>query len=268
MRDGDRDTATTPQRKTIGIIGGTGDLGNGLATRLVRHYDVIIGSRDANRAADAAAKISALAGKGPPMRETDQRRPAGGDNDQGSDHSGDKSHGDSAAQKTTAATVGTAHGMTNEEAARGCDVAILTIPDLPSDDMLLSLSSSLAGKLVICPIVPMVMKDGQLMQSMPTGSAAEKVAEVLEQARIAAGFHTVPAAKLLEQERVLDCDVLVTAANRDVYAEVAEIVSSIPRLRPLYAGPLRNSRMIEGMTPALLNVGKLNRIKSPSLRVI
>jgi 8-hydroxy-5-deazaflavin:NADPH oxidoreductase len=66
----------------------------------------------------------------------------------------------------------------------------------------------------------------------------------------------------------LDYDVLVTAETREVFAEAAEVVSSIARLRPLYAGPLRNSRMVEGITPTLLNVGKLNKIKSPSIRVV
>ena len=67
-------------------------------------------------------------------------------------------------------------GKTNAEAAAASDIAILAIPDLPSDEMLLSLKPSLAGKLVISPIVPMEFHDGLFYPLLSSGSAAEKVA--------------------------------------------------------------------------------------------
>src|SRR6266849_9174821 len=45
----------------IAIIGGTGDLGFGLAVRLAKAYEVTIGSRDLPRATAAAAKAGATA---------------------------------------------------------------------------------------------------------------------------------------------------------------------------------------------------------------
>ena len=48
--------------KSIAIIGGTGDLGLGLAARLARSYEVTIGSRVASKALEAAAKASSLSG--------------------------------------------------------------------------------------------------------------------------------------------------------------------------------------------------------------
>jgi NADPH-dependent F420 reductase len=209
---------------SISILGGTGDLGLGLAARLSRSHRVTIGSRDASRAAEAAAKVSGISG---------------------ADVAGEE----------------------NRAAARGSEVCILAIPDLPSDEMLVSLKPDLSGKLVLSPIVPMTMRGGLFVPSLEAGSAAERVASALG-TRVAGAFHTVPAARLLEVETVLEYDVLVTAESKEVYAEAAAIVSSIPRLRPLYAGPLSNSRMIEGITPALLNVGKLNKMRTPSLRVV
>lgn len=208
----------------LAIIGGTGDLGSGLAARLANKVQVVIGSRDLARAAEAATRVSGLSG-------------------------------------------GSVEAKTNSEAAEWCEVAILAIPELPSDDVLLSLKPALSGKLVISPIVPMTVRDGLFAQTLETGSAAEKVYSIL-QTRVAAAFHTVPAAKLLELKTALDLDVFVTAENRTVYDEAARVVAGIDGLRPLYAGPLRNSRMIEAITPALLNVGKLNKIKSPSIRVV
>jgi NADPH-dependent F420 reductase len=210
--------------KSIAIIGGTGDLGLGLAARLARTYQVTIGSRDASRAAEAASKASML-------------------------------------------SKAKVFGEENGAAARGSEISILTIPNLPSDDALISLKPDVAGKLVVSPIVPMELRDGLFTPSLQSGSAAERVASLLG-TRVAGAFHTVPAARLLEVDKELDYDVLVTADSKEVYAETAEIVSSIRRLRPLYAGPLRNSRMVEGITPSLLNVGKLNKIRHPSIRIV
>ncbi len=210
--------------KTIALIGGTGDLGLGLAARLAGTHKVIIGSRDVSRAAEAASRVSKLTGS-------------------------------------------KAIGEENGAAARHSDVSILAIPNLPSDLMLLSLKPDLAGKLVVSPIVPMELRGGLFVPSRGPVSAAERVASVLG-TRVAAAFHTVPAARLLAINRKLDCDVLVTAETRETYTEAAEIVSSVPGLRPLYAGPLENSRMLEEITPILLDAGKLNRIAYPSIKVV
>lgn len=62
----DRQANTT--RPTIAVIGGTGDLGSGLAGRWARAgYPVIIGSRSAEKAAGAAADLMVSAG-GVPAR--------------------------------------------------------------------------------------------------------------------------------------------------------------------------------------------------------
>lgn len=210
----------------IAIVGGTGDLGLGLAARLTmkKRHQVVIGSRDPSRAIEAAAKTAALSG-------------------------------------------GEVTGASNLEAVMSCEVSILAIPELPSDDVLLSLKPATSGKLVISPIVPMSFVDGLFFPSLTSGSAAERVASIL-QTRVASAFHTVPAARLLEVGTPLDYDVLVASQTRDVYLEASELVSSVEGLRPLYAGPLRNSRMLESITPTLLNVGKLNKIRSPSIKIV
>lgn len=210
--------------KSIAVIGGTGDLGLGLAVRLARSYRVTIGSREASRATGAAARASGLSGR-------------------------------------------TIQGEENILAARRAEISVLAIPDLPSDELLLALKPELAGKLVISPIVPMIVRDGVFVYSLESGSAAEKVSSVLG-TRVAGAFHTVPAERLLKVDQKLDCDVPVTAESREVYNEAAEVVLSVDGLRPLYAGPLKNSRAVEGITPMILNLGKYNRIRSPSIKVV
>jgi NADPH-dependent F420 reductase len=209
----------------IAIIGGTGDLGFGLAVRLAKAYDVTIGSRDLRRATEAAAKAGALAR----VR---------------------------------------VEAKANRESARACDIAVLAIPDLPSDDLLESLAPDLAGKLVISPIVPMLFKEGVFSVSHPEESAAERVAKALPKAKVAGAFHTVPAPKLAQLDEALDYDVLVTADSRETYDKASRVVASVGKLRPLYAGPLTVSRMVEAMTPALLNVSRLNKLDNPSIKLV
>ena len=214
-----------PGDAKIAVIGGTGDLGFGLAVRLAKVYAVTIGSRDLGRAADAAARA------------------------------------------VTVARV-RVEAKTNEEAANDCDIAILAVPDLPTADFLSSLAQGLTEKLVISPIVPMLLKDGVFSLSLSGESAAERVAKALPASRVAGAFHTVPALRLAQLGEELAYDVLVTADSRAVYDEAARVVSSVGRLRPFYAGPLTVTRLVEGMTPALLNVSKLNKLRSPSIRLV
>ncbi len=179
----------------------------------------------------------------------------------------DQSRAAAAAAKISSSG-GTVEGRTNEEAVRTCEAAILAVPDLPSGDLLSSLAPGLRGKLVISPIVPLQFKDGVFSVSFSEESAAERVQRALPEARVAGAFHTVPAQKLANLDEVLDYDVLVTAESRETFELASEIVSSVSKLRPLYAGPLRTSRMVEAITPTLLNVGRLNKMKNPSIKVV
>ena len=131
-----------------------------------------------------------------------------------------------------------------------------------------SLAQGLKGKLVISPVVPMLFKDGFFSISLPGESAAERVARSMPGSRVAGAFHTVPATRLAKLDEELAYDVLVTAESKEVYDEAARVVSSVGRLRPFYAGPLAASRMVEGITPALLNVSRLNKLRSPSIRLV
>ena len=174
----------------------------------------------------------------------------------------------SAAAKASAVARVRVEGTTNGEAASACDIAILAVPDLPSAELLASLAQALKDKLVISPIVPMVFKDGVFSIALSGESAAERVARSLPASRIAGAFHTVPAARLAQLSEELAYDVLVTADSREVYDQAARVVSSVGKLRPFYAGPLTASRMVEAITPALLNVSKLNKLRSPSIRLV
>lgn len=173
-----------------------------------------------------------------------------------------------AARKATEMARVRVEARTNTDAAGWCDIAILAVPDLPSPDFLASLAQGLKGKLVLSPIVPMTMKDGFFAISLPGESAAERVAKAIPGTRVAGAFHTVPATRLAKLDEALDYDVLVTADSERVFSEASRVVSSVGKLRPLYAGPLPATRLVEAITPALVNVGRLNKMGAPSIKLV
>jgi NADPH-dependent F420 reductase len=127
----------------IAIIGGTGDIGEGLALRLAQHNEVIVGSREAAKAIEAADNYNKLL----------------------------KSRGMKDEIK----------GMSNEEAAKSADVVIMAvryqfaIPTIQA----LNNAGALDGKIVVTPIVP--MSKGKLCAFTPPacGSATKECCAVI-----------------------------------------------------------------------------------------
>lgn len=159
-------------------------------------------------------------------------------------------------------------GGTNESVAGTCDVAVLTIPDAHDTELFRRLRTPLTGKLVISPIVPMNL-DGVLMSySGGEKSAAEEVASLLEESRVVAALHNVPARALENPLHRLDYDVLVACDSPKDFEETAKVIQSIEGLRPLHVGPLRMSRAVERITPLLLNAAKLNGLKRLSIKFV
>ncbi|MDM7933852.1 MAG: NADPH-dependent F420 reductase, partial [Methanothrix sp.] len=89
-----------------------------------------------------------------------------------------------------------------------------------------------------------------------------------EGTRIASAFHTIGAAALQDMERELEADVMVCSDDQEALDLVFELTRQIKSLRPLDAGPLEASSMVESLTPMLLNLAKRNRIRDPGIRVV
>jgi 8-hydroxy-5-deazaflavin:NADPH oxidoreductase len=202
---------------TIPIIGGTGALGTGLARRWASSgARVVIGSRDAQRAADTAAEIAAETG-------------------------------------------GEVVGMANEEAAGQGDVVFLCVPFANHSATLASLKDSLSeGQILVDCTVPLATAVG----GMPTrvvgvwqGSAAEQAQEMVpDGVTVVSALHTISAAGLSDPEWVADEDVPVCGNRKKDKARVAALISRIEGLRPVNAGALETSRIVEQLTPLLISI--------------
>ncbi|WDZ84485.1 NADPH-dependent F420 reductase [Micromonospora cathayae] len=205
---------------TIGIIGGTGDQGRGLAYRFARAgHTVLIGSRSAERADEAAREIAALPG---------------------------------------VAAGATVTGTGNEEAARGSDVVVVAVPWAGHAATVAALAEPLAGKIVVDCVNPLGFdKQGPYALPVEEGSAVQQAAALLPDSRVCAAFNHVSAPLLADPEiDRIDLDVLICTEDREVAGVVAALAARIPGMRGIYAGRLRNAHQIEAFTANLIAINK------------
>jgi len=204
---------------TIGVLGGTGPQGRGLALRwAVAGLRVVIGSRDAGRAATAAAELVEQGGLEP-----------------------------------DAVT-----GADNPGCAAAADMVLVAVPWEGHDTLLTSLRSELAGKIVIDCVNPMGFdKQGPFPIRVDEGSAAEQAAALLPDSRVTAAFHHVSAVTLADLSVAeMDLDVLVLGDDREATDQVRALADAIPGVRGVFAGRLRNAGQVEALTANLIAINR------------
>jgi len=86
--------------------------------------------------------------------------------------------------------------------------------------------------------------------------------------RIVSAFHTISAAALQARDRELKADVLICGDEPEAVEQVRRLAMEVKSLRPLNAGPLQVSAMVESLTPMLLNVSRKNKIKDAGIKIV
>jgi 8-hydroxy-5-deazaflavin:NADPH oxidoreductase len=239
---------------TVGILGGTGDQGRGLAYRLARAGQrVIIGSRQAERGALMAADIAAMPGLGD------------GQTGAGQTGAGQAGAGQAGAGQAGAGQAGAGHagagqvvGDSNAYAAGASDLAIVAVPWEGHGETVASVRELLSGKIVVDCVNPLGFDaKGPFALRVPEGSAAEQAASLLPSSRVCAAFHHVSAAVLADPSiDQVDLDVLVLGDDRDAVATVIALAGRIAGMRGIYAGRLRNAGQVEALTANLIAINR------------
>ncbi len=248
----------------IAIVGGTGPEGRGLALRLaMAGHEVVIGSRDAGRAAEAA---SGLLGGNPHPRIGDAHPLPGGEGKelmQGGDLS-PQGRGVSGPPRPPGEGLGVrVTGAANADAVSGADAVLLAVPFEGLRPTAESLRAALAGRLVVSIVAPVEFADGQMRAlTVPEGSAGELTRELLPESRVAAAFQNMSARDLLRADRPLEGDVAVTADDDEARRETMALAEAMPSLRAVDAGPLSNSRYVEELTALLVNLNRIHKAHS------
>jgi len=160
-------------------------------------------------------------------------------------------------------------GLDNKRASMECDIAIITIPWKFAFDVAEELKNELAGKIVVSPIVPMEKtENGFVYVNLPEGSAAEKLAGILKDSVIVSAYHNIPAKKFADLNAKFEWDVAVCGDDEDSKKIIIEITNKIEGLRALDAGKLSNSRIVESLTPLLINIAMKNKMKDLGVRFV
>ena len=148
-------------------------------------------------------------------------------------------------------------GADNATACADAEIVFVTVPFECQESILPALADALDGKIVVSTVVPMGF-DARGPHPLPVfeGSAAQQCQALLPSARVVAGFQWVPAPKLLKPDLVVEMDVPLLADDEEAAAPVAALCADIKSLNGFYAGPLRLSSTVEGLTPLLISVNK------------
>lgn len=221
----------------IGIIGGTGGMGKGFALRWCSKHDILIGSRDAQRAATAASEYLADA------------------------------------KQVYGRIDGTIVGKDNASVAQESDVLILSIPYENID----SVCSELLAKTkdsctVISPIVPMV-KTAVGFEFIPIKENKPFSHQLVQKymknkSKLVSAFHVISEKKLVDPKLELDYDIFVCGDDKESVDLVNSLISEIKGLRPIFLGSGSLAYMAEIATPLLLNAMIKNKLKNPGIKIL
>ncbi|MXZ91137.1 MAG: NADPH-dependent F420 reductase [Chloroflexi bacterium] len=207
----------------LAFLGGTGPEGKGLALRLAMAGEsVIIGSRDAGRAQEAADELLALA--------------------PGKAISGAVNEA-AAAQADVVFLTMPYNGMSPTIAGVSGALAGKTLVT------------------VIAPM-RFERGVGAIAEEVPAGSAAQEAQAAAPDSRVVAAFQNVSAEELLKPDVTLDEDVVICADDAEAKQTVIDLTRKIPNLRPVDAGALYNAKYVEQITPLLVNINRIHRAHS------
>ena len=228
----------------IGIVGGTGGMGEGFALRWCVNHQIVIGSRDKNKASEVANNYTKIAQE----FYKDKKIDSGGE-------------------------TGNISGDNNFDLVKDLDILILSIPYETINDTCSKLSQDISDScIVVSPIVPMKWTEkGFRYIPFEEGkkTAAELVADNFKsRSRVVSAFHTISEVKLKKLELTLDADTYICGDDTSVVEKIKGLVSEIPGLRPIYLGELSMTYQAEVLTPMLLNGAKKNKLKNPGLKLV
>jgi NADPH-dependent F420 reductase len=205
----------------IGIVGGTGPAGRGLAVRLAAAGDrTVIGSRDPTRSRSIAAGLV-----------------------------------ESWPEHQLSIT-----GVSNEEAA-GCEVVVVATPWDSAIPTVKPLAPALSGKVVISMANALVKEGREFLALLPPrGSVAASIQAALPQSLVSASFHHLPATEMETLITPIAADVMVCSDHAEATAVTVALIDRIEGLRGIDAGSLAQAAPVEAFTAVLITVNLRHKV--------
>ena len=156
-------------------------------------------------------------------------------------------------------------GASNDDAAVGKDVVIVTVPYENQAATLGQIKDKVGSAIVVDTTVPLVPPKVMRVQLPAAGSAAAEAREHLgPDIRFVTAFHNV-AAHILDTDAKVDCDVLVFSDDVEARNVVVGLVNDMD-LRGLSGGALVNSAAAEAITSLLIYMNKTYKADGSGIR--
>ncbi|HOJ95985.1 MAG TPA: NADPH-dependent F420 reductase [Methanospirillum sp.] len=214
----------------VGIVGGTGEIGEGMALRLSRIMDVCVGSRDPSKAQETCDTCLISAKE----RGIDCSVQAG----------------------------------SNQEVVSESDVIILAIPFRHLESTVRGITGW-EEKIVISPVNPMERREYFVYTPPAEGSAALFLQKILPPStRICTAFNNIAGNRWRDITSELEYSVPVCGDDPEAKEIVMGLVNQISLLKAYDAGPLATSSIVESITPLLLNIARFNKMKDVGIRFV
>ena len=201
---------------TVGIIGGTGPQGQGLAMRFaVAGVPIFIASREKNKSEEIVAEINKKIPSGSALIE----------------------------------------GGTNQEAInRSTEIIIFAVPWEAHNYLLNDLKDQIGKKTLVDIVVPLSKNDPKKVSMPPEGSATEAAQSILgEETPVVGALHNVSATTLQNLDWKINCDVLVCGNNLNARKQVMSLIEKIG-VTAYNAGDAESARCIEALTSILIRI--------------
>jgi len=209
----------------IALLGGTGDIGEGLALRWAydTDHEVIIGSRKAEKAENKAGEY---------RTELDSR-----------------------------GVEASVSGYENSEAAARANVVVTAVPAYHLTDTIEAVADDLdEGDVLVSPAVGMKRdEDGMHYNKPGAGSVTALAAGAApEGVPVVGAFHNLAADRLANLDADLDVDTLIVGDDDDAVETVSALAEAIEGLRAVSAGGIANAAEVEAVTPLVINIAMNN----------
>lgn len=206
---------------SIGILGGTGPAGRGLAVRLAAAGEsIVIGSREQQRAREVSERlVNAWPERDLPIS-----------------------------------------GEANDKAASQ-DLVVVATPWDSAVTTARALAPELAGKVVVSMANALVKEGREFLALVPPrGSIAASLQAALPESLVSAAFHHLPASEMERLTKSVTGDVLVCSDYAAATAATIGLVDRIDGLRGVDAGSLAQAAPIEAFTAVLITVNIRHKV--------
>jgi NADPH-dependent F420 reductase len=214
----------------VGLIGGTGEEGRGLALRWARAgAQVVVGSRAIEKAKAAADELNSILD----------------------------------------GSIIT-HALNKDAIATSDLVLLTVPFEHAASTLDAHAEDFSEGSILVDITVPVSFDKGRVRYvELAEGSASEHLrARLPGNVPLVAAFKTEPAHLLADLHEPLACDVFVASDSKEAKARVMEAIRFIEGLRPVDAGTLYSARTLERMTVLAIGINRRYKIKTARYRII